>query len=133
MEQAQLGYLQDLILERGLATAPLPGQDTAISFPDLAYVTRAETALVSADGYVGRSGRVEVVDPGNLSERIVSGETGYFEFQQPSETGDAVTIRLRVLLGFADLEPLPLGELVVTFVEEAGSWTTIYPTHAVAF
>ncbi len=44
-----------------------------------------------------------------------------------------MTLRLRVLLGFPDVDPLPLGELVVTFTRRDEEWTTVPPTHAVAF
>lgn len=133
MEREELGELQDLVLERVLDGSPLPGQETAISFPDLAYVTRAEETLVLADGYSGESPRVTVVTEDELRQRCESGETAFIQFQPTAQTESGTTLRARVLLGFPDVDPLPLGELVVTFARRGEVWTTVYPTHAVAF
>ena len=133
MDQAKLAILQDLVIERVLTSAPLPGQSSSISFPDLAYVTQAEEALLLDEGYFGSTSRATVVNEAELRERCTAGERGFLHFQQPLEEGAGVTLRLRVLLGFPDLNPLPLGELVVTFTHGDGEWTTVEPTHAVAF
>jgi hypothetical protein len=133
LERVELGELQDLVLERVLQGTPLPGRETAISFPDLAYVTRADEALVIAEGYEGRSARVTVVGDDELRRRSESGETAFIQFQPATETENGVTLRARVLLQFPDVDPLPLGELVVTFARRGESWMTVDPTHAVAF
>lgn len=133
MERADLGELQDLVLDRVLTGAPLPGRDTAISFPDLAYVTHAEEVLVLEDDYAGASARVTVVSKDELRRRSESEETAFIHFQPASETEDGVTLRTRVLLGVPNVDPLPLGELVVTFARRGETWTTVDPTHAVAF
>ena len=133
MDQADLANLQDLVIDRVLTSAPLPGQTAPISFPDLAYVTQADEALLIDDGYLGQTTQAVVVNKTELRRRCKAGEQGFLKFQPPLEEEDKVTLQLRVLLGFADLDPLPLGELVVTFTRLDGEWTTIEPTHAVAF
>lgn len=133
MEPAQLGALQDLMLERVLEGAPLPGKERALSFPDLAYVTRSGEPLVLADGYLGDSTKVRKVTNEELLQISESGETGFVEFQSPTESEEGTTLRMRVLLGLPDVEPLPLGELVATFALHGEAWTTVDPTHAVAF
>ena len=104
MDQAKLAILQDLVIERVLTSAPLPGQSSSISFPDLAYVTQAE-ALLLDEGYFGSTSRATVVNEAELRERCTAGERGFLHFQQPLEEGAGVTLRLRVLLGFPDLNP----------------------------
>ena len=133
MDQEEMDRLQDLVLERLLTSRALPGQETPLSFPDLAYVTDAEEALILEDGYAGHSPLVTEVDEPELRRRLTAGEAGFLQFQPPLSQADATTLRLRVNLGFADLDPLPLGELVVTFTQRGDDWVTIAPTHALAF
>ena len=126
-----LGVLQDLLLECVLTSVPLPGRSAPLSFPDLAYVVQSDDRLVLADGYCGASELVTVVD--SIDTRAAHGQTGFLHFEPPQEDGDNVTLRLRVLLAFPDVEPLPLGELVATFAPAGTGWTTVEPTHALAF
>ncbi len=57
MDNETLANLQDLILEHVLTSTPLPGQDSSISFPDLAYVTQSEEKLILDEGYLGETSR----------------------------------------------------------------------------
>lgn len=133
MDNETLAQLQDLILDRVLTSTPLPGQGSSISFPDLAYVTQAEEKLVLDDGYLGETSHAIVVGQEELDRRLAEGQTGFLRFEPPLEEPGKVTLRLRVLLGFPDVDTLPLGELVVTFAQRDEEWTTVPPTHAVAF
>ena len=133
MDNTTLGKLQDLILERVLTSMPLPGQQSPLVFPDLAYVTQADERLLLKDGYFGQTPHASVLSDTQVKQRAETGETAYVRFELPSKQAGDTTIRLRVFLAFADLEPLPLGEIVVTFSKRGGSWTTVPPTHVVAF
>lgn len=131
MDDRTIGVLQDVLLESILTSSALPGRSSPLSFPDLAYVVRSERRLLIADGYHGGSGLVTVVD--SIPAQAADGQTGFLRFEPPQEDGDTVTLRLRVLLAFPDVEPLPLGELVASFAPAGADWTTVEPTHALAF
>lgn len=131
VDDRTLGALQDLLLSSVLTSVALPGRDTPLSFPDLAYVVRSEERLLLADGYHGSSDLVTVVD--SIAPHAADGQTGFLHFEPPQQDGDHVTLRLRVLLAFSDVESLPLGELVASFAPQGDGWTTVEPTHAVAF
>lgn len=131
VDDRTLGVLQDLLLECSLTSVALPGRSAPLSFPDLAYVVRADERLLLADGYHGASELVTVVE--SIAAHAADGQTGFLHFEPPQAHGDHVTLRLRVLLAFPDVEPLPLGELVASFAPEGTGWTTVEPTHALAF
>lgn len=131
VDDRTLGVLQDLLLEHVLTSAALPGRALPLSFPDLAYVVQSDERLLLGDGYSGASEHVTVVD--SIAARAVNGQTGFLHFEPPQEQGGHVTLRLRVLLTFPDVDPLPLGELVATFARKGTGWTTVEPTHALAF
>jgi hypothetical protein len=131
VDDQTVGALQDLLLERVLTSVALPGRTSPLSFPDLAYVTRSEQRLVLSDGYHGASELVTVVD--SIPSQAADGQTGFLRFEPAQQDGEHVTLRLRVLLAFPDVDPLPLGELVASFAPEGDAWTTVEPTHALAF
>jgi hypothetical protein len=131
VDDRTLGVLQDLLLEHVLTSVALPGRTAPLSFPDLEYVLQSDERLLLGDGYCGASERVTVVD--SIVGRATDGPTGFLHFESPQEEAGRVTLRLRVLLAFPDAEPLPLGELIATFAPKGTGWTTVEPTHALAF
>lgn len=131
LDDRTLGVLQDLLLEHILTSVALPGRAMPLSFPDLAYVLQSDDRVLLGDGYNGASEHVTVVD--SIAARAATGQTGFLHFEPPQEQGGHVTLRLRVLLSFPDVEPLPLGELIATFAPRGAGWTTVEPTHALAF
>lgn len=131
VDDRTLGVLQDLVLEHVLTSVALPGQAAPLSFPDLQYVLQSEERVLLSDGYRGASERVVVVD--SIAARAADEQIGFLHFEPSQEQGGHLTLRLRVLLAFPDVEPLPLGELIATFAPKGTGWTTVEPTHALAF
>jgi hypothetical protein len=132
-DNGDFGELQDLVLAAALGPRLLPGQSSPISFPDLAYVTEADEKLLLSGGYAGHTEYALVVSQDEVEQRCSAGQVGFLRFEPPLQEHGNITLRLRVFLGFPGVEPLPLGELVVTFTRAGGRWTTVFPTHAVAF
>lgn len=137
MDRETIAQLQGLILRSVVDQSVLPGQQAVLAFPDLAAVTMYGEVLVAVENLADPEhppAGVRAVDPLRLAETVEEhGQAAYLRFGEPEpehETG--IRFNLRVLMGFPDVEPLPLGELVVTFENHDG-WVTVYPTHALAF
>lgn len=132
-----IARLQGLILTSVVDQSVLPGQREVLAFPDLAAVTMHGEVLLAVQHVANPKTLppgVRVVTERQLADALEElGQAAYLEFARP-EPGDGPGLRfnLRVLMGFPDLDPLPLGELVVTF-EDRDGWVTVYPTHALAF
>ncbi len=120
-----LRLMQQQLLVAVLAQTPLTGQNSALRFPDLALLLERPEHIVS------RENLADGVDPGvpvvfltdaQIADRAKrGGDLPALRFR-PAERLDAdrnrLTLELRMY--FADIEPLPLGAIIATFVEVPG-------------
>ena len=136
--EADLAETQTILLRAAVNQIPLPGQDYVLRFPDLPAATEPTPARLSDEHLapaVKPGDKFEVIEAGQLA--ALAGECGtfgYLRFQAPEIRPDCIRLSLQVCMAFPDVEPLPLGALVASFVrDENGHWTTKEPTAALAY
>jgi hypothetical protein len=126
--------LQESVLAAVLDGQPLPGSDSRVMLPDLAYVLRHDPVLVSEENLAGplnaerfrRS--VLVLSEAALAERAqTEGDVAYLRFQ-PAERRDGtvrLTLEARIAPSDAARQALGLSGIQVGFQEVDGHWKVI--------
>lgn len=132
-----IARLESIVLESVLQRQPLPGLSEPTWFPDLAWITKAPTVLVSDENVPGALSvteadqKIEVMQDSSIRDAAAkSGDRAYVRFQPAEQTGGRIRIVMEVRIAPAepDIKPLGLGGISATFVEtNEGEWTVSEP------
>ena len=138
MREADLRQLQALLVHAALDLAPLPGLDRVLDFPDLAALREREERMMSTENLVQPhllGDTVRLVAPERVAKYAAdSGSFPYLRFLPPEQHEGRVGLTLQLLVGFDDVEPLPLGALVANFEQAPdGKWIAVEPSAALAY
>jgi hypothetical protein len=129
-----LGHLQQMLLQAVLSRGFLPGGRQPVEMPDLSFVLRQPTALLSNEN-LARSLSLEelpvpmrVIAPEDIAEEAhVSGDIAYVRFQPAQEEDGTVrlTLQARIVPQDPGVHPLGLSGVQVGFQNVAGRWETV--------
>jgi hypothetical protein len=129
-----LGHLQETLLRAVLSRGSLPGGRRPVEFPDLSFVLRQPTVLLSNEN-LARSVSLEgsPVPVRVLSQEAIveeareRGDTAYLRFQPAQQEGDAVIVTLEARIAPQDpgVHALGLGGVQVRFQQVDGRWETV--------
>lgn len=129
-----LGQLQETLLRAVLSRDFLPGGRQLVEMPDLSFVLRQPTVLLSNEN-LARSLLLEelpvpirIISPeGIVEEARASGDIAYLRFQPAQEEGEAVrlTLEARIVPQDPGLHALGLSGVQVVFRQVDGRWETV--------
>jgi len=129
-----LGHLQQTLLRAVLSRELLPGGRQPVEMPDLSFVLRQPTVLLSNEN-LARSLSLEelpipihIISPeGIVEEARASGDIAYLRFQPAQEQDGTVrlTLQARIVPQDPGVHPLGLSGVQVGFQNVAGRWETV--------
>jgi hypothetical protein len=129
-----LGHLQETLLRSVLSREALPGGRRPVEMPDLSFVLRQSTVLLSNENLAssvsleGLPVPVRVLSQEEIVEEARErGDTAYLRLQPAQEEGDAVRVTLEARIVPQDPGSLALGlsGVQVRFQQADGQWETV--------
>ena len=100
-----IGYLQTILIESVLLCHPLPGSDQPVVFPDLSFVTQAQTVLLADENLFMTESfdqlpfTVEILKSEVLRKRVeeqTEENVAYLRFRQPEAENNIILLTLEV-------------------------------------
>jgi hypothetical protein len=129
-----LGHLQETLLRSVLSREALPGGTRPVEMPDLSFVLRQSTVLLSNDNLASSVSLEALPVPARVLslEDIVKeaqerGDVAYLRFQPALEEGNAirVTLEAKIIPQDARQHALGLSGVQVKFANADGRWMTV--------
>ena len=129
-----LGQLQEMLLRAVLSRDFLPGGRQLVEMPDLSWVLREPTVLLSNENLAGSllleelPVPIRITSPEDIVEEArASGDIAYLRFHPAQEEGEVVrlTLEARIVPKDPGLHALGLSGIQANFRQDDGGWQTI--------